>query len=166
MTDCQRTMRTALSVSATLAEPVMLMKLLSRWMAEMEAREPASLTVLVVLEIDVADEGDVAADDDHVDEVGHHRDVHEGQQADHDLGLGQGGEAVEDVDELLDALPRIGAGRDDEGGVDGRLDPAAGEDDAFEDALELGEEGGLGEGHGGGGCLGKEERKGMEGIKG
>ena len=96
-------------------------------------RQPFRL-VGVVFEIEAGNEGFVAADDDHDQQVGDHHDVDQAEDDQHDFGFGEvaaGERTMDEVAQFDHEQPAVDHLGDDQAEVERRLDPAAGEDEGL-----------------------------------
>jgi hypothetical protein len=101
--------------------------------AGIDVRQPLGL-VGMAFEVEARDEGLVAADDDHDQQVGDHHHVDQAEHGQHDVGLadaldGDGG--VHEVVQFDHEQPAIDDLGDDQAEVKGGLDPAAPEDEVL-----------------------------------
>jgi len=119
-------------------------------MLEMPISEAASFTLIVprstwlsqsgrsfvAFQAQPAHEGGVAADHDHGQEVGDHRNVHEREDPEHENRFRQLANVKDHVPQFGQELVGIEQLRHDQAGIERRLDPAAGEDDDLEPVLD------------------------------
>ena len=96
--------------------------------------EPFGL-VGMSLEAEARDEGFVAADDDHDEEVGDHDNIDEAQDAEHHFGFGESRRLLEQVPQLNHEAVNVHTLSNDEAEIERGLQPAAEKDEAAESLL-------------------------------
>jgi len=87
--------------------------------------------IRVVFQFKPGNEGFIAADDDHDEQVGNHHHVDQAQDDEHDLRIGQGARLAHQMGQFHHELIDIHPLGDDQTQVEGSLEPAAPENKGF-----------------------------------
>ncbi len=92
-------------------------------------------SIRVVFQIQFTDERGIAADDDHCEQVRHHRDVDQPQDAQHEDGLFLLIDMPDHLPQFNEKFVRVQQFGHDQAAIEGGLNPPAGEHDGFKDVF-------------------------------